>query len=144
MGKPVSTHEDLSTHFEAKTSSNRSFGVVFAVVFALIALYPLRHGLPPRWWAAAVAAVFLLAGLFVPAVLGPLNALWTRLGLLLAKVVNPIVMAILFYGVVTPVGLLKRALSGDSIPRGKDQALSTYWIDRKPPGPAPESMADQF
>lgn len=142
--KPVSIHEDLSAHFEAKTSSNRSFGVVISVFLLIFAFYPLWHGRPPRWWAAAAAAVFLLIGLLAPAVLGPLNLVWTRFGMIMAKVVNPFVMAILFYGVVTPAGLLKRALAGRTIPVGRDPGLDTYWIDRKPPGPEPASMANQF
>jgi hypothetical protein len=124
--------------------SERAFGVVFACVFALIGLVPwaLGHGL--RSWALIVAAVFLAAAYIAPRLLTPLNYAWFKFGLLLHHVVNPIVMALIFYGAVLPTGLAVRAFGKDLLRLKRDPAAKSYWIERDPPGPAPESMTRQF
>lgn len=138
-------HEDLhSREMEATGSTNRNFGLVFAGVFLIVCLWPLRHGLPARWWAAGVSAAFFLLALALPAVLAPLNRVWTAFGLLLAKITQPVFLAILFYGVFTPFGFLLRLFGTKLLPLRWDPAASSYWIPRDPPGPAPESMKNQF
>lgn len=124
--------------------SERSFGLVFACVFALIGVVPwtLGHGL--RSWALIVAAIFLAAAYLAPALLAPLNKLWFRFGLLLHNVVNPIVMALIFYGAVLPTGLMVRAMRKDLLRLKRDPQAQSYWIKREPPGPAPDSMTRQF
>src|SRR3989304_4242440 len=124
--------------------SNRSLGLVLAAFFAIMGLLPLLFGDALRLWALAVGAVFLLAALAFPAVLAPLNRVWTKFGLLLHKVVSPIVLGIMFYLVVTPTGLLMRLFGKDSLRLKLDRQLGSYWIERTPPGPAPESLKDQF
>ncbi len=79
-----------------------------------------------------------------PQVLAPLNRLWFKLGLLLHKIVNPIVLGIMFYVVVTPTGLIMRLLGKDLLRLKRDPAAASYWIERTPPGPKPESLGDQF
>jgi hypothetical protein len=96
----------------------------------------------PYWLGAAVVAA--LVALAVPKLLGPLNKGWTQLGLLLFKVVNPVVMFILFATTIVPIGLLRRALRKDSLRLRFEPDAPSYWIPREPPGPAPESMKNQF
>lgn len=137
-------HESLKDKDEVQVGSEKSFGVVFAVVFAIIALWPLVHGLQVHWWALIIAVAFLTAGYFAQPLLKPLNLLWFKFGLLLYKVVNPVVMALLYYLTVVPTGLAMRMCGKDPLLRNFDPAAKTYWIERDPPGPAPESMKDQF
>lgn len=135
-------HEELRRDDAPKPSSDRSFGLVFAAVFALVGLWPLLDGGAPQAWALALAAIFLGLGFAAPRLLGPLNRLWTRFGLLLARVTNPLLLGLLFFAVVTPMGLAMRALGRDPLRRRFDRAAATYWIERRPPGPAP--MSRQF
>jgi len=137
-------HEDLSREQRVEGSSNRSFGVVFAVVFFVIAAWPLLYGATPRWWAGAVSIVFAIITMVKPTLLQGLNRLWLRLGILLGKVVSPIVLGLLFYGVLTPIGVLMRLLGKDPLRLKHDAAAASYWIPRKPPGPPPDSMTNQF
>jgi hypothetical protein len=137
-------HESFQRAEEVVGSSNRSFGVVFAVVFALIAFLPLIGGHPLRLWSLGVAAIFAALAFAAPQVLAPLNRLWLKLGLLLHKIVNPIVLGIMFYVVVTPTGLIMRLLGKDLLRLKRDPAAASYWIERTPPGPKPESLGDQF
>ena len=137
-------HESYQRTEEVVGSSNRSFGLVFAVVFALVAFLPLFHGGAVRLWSVVVALAFALVAFLAPQILAPLNRLWLKLGLLLHKVVNPIVLGIMFYGVVTPTGLLMRLVGKDPLRLKRDPAAASYWIDREPPGPKPESLGDQF
>lgn len=137
-------HEDFHREQEVKVGSERGFGLVFAAVFTLIALVPLVDGQAVRWWALAVAAVFLVVGLAAPTVLRPLNLLWFKFGLLLYKVVNPLVMALLYYVTIVPIGLLMRLCGKDPLNRTFDPKAESYWIERDPPGPEPTSMKRQF
>jgi hypothetical protein len=132
-----SAHDD-----EVVGPSDRSFGAVFTVVFALVALLPLWRGAPPRWWALAVAAVIAALALAWPRALAPANRLWLRLGLLLHRIVNPVVMGAVFYLVVTPFGLVIRRLRGGfAVRSAPEAALPTYWIARSD---AASPMDQQF
>ena len=142
--KRYSLHEDLDRKQETQGSSDRAFGIVFAVFFALVALSPLRSHHPVRWWAFPAAGLFLLVGLLKPVWLHPLNKYWTKLGLLMGRIVSPVVTAVLFYAVVTPTALLFRILGKDPLRLAHDASARSYWIERQPPGPAPETMANQF
>jgi hypothetical protein len=137
-------HESYERKDEVQGSSNRTFGIVFAVVFTIIGLLPLVLGGGVRLWALAVAAAFLGVALIAPAVLAPLNRLWLKFGMLLHRVVNPIVLGIMFFAVITPIGLLMRLFGKDPLRLKFDGAVQSYWIPRDPPGPAPESLKDQF
>jgi Saxitoxin biosynthesis operon protein SxtJ len=137
-------HEDLTREQHVEGSSDRTFGLVFAGLFLLIALGPLRHAHPPRWWALGVAAVFALIALLKPSLLTPLNRLWIKLGVLLGKVVSPIALGVLFYGILTPLGLVIRLSGKDPLRLKLDRNAESYWIVRKPPGPPPDSMTHQF
>ena len=135
-------HEDLSGGEHLKGSSDRGFGLVFAAVFAVVALWPILGAEAPRLWALAVAAAFFGAAIAAPRWLAPLNRLWTRFGLLLSRVMNPLVLGLLFFAVVTPMGLAMRLLGKDPLRRRFDREAASYWIRRDPPGPAP--MSRQF
>src|SRR5262245_42845060 len=111
----MAAHEDLGRTHEVAQSSNRSFGWVFGAVFLVIGAWPLVHGEEPRWWALVVSGTFLVITLAAPNLLGPLNKLWSRFGLLLNGIVSPAALAILFYLVVTPLGWLMRALGKDNL-----------------------------
>ncbi len=142
--KRVATHERLVREEEIRGSSNRAFGLVFAAVFTIIGLWPLVHVAGVRLWALAVAVVFLAIAIIRPAFLTPLNRLWTRIGVLLHAVVNPMVMGILFYFMITPTGYVMRLLGKDHLNLRWDPAAKSYWIERRPPGPAPKTMKNQF
>lgn len=144
MAKSQGFHEDLERDDTPKAGSERGFGIVFAVVFAVIGLWPLLDGGPVRIWALAVAGVFLAAGLLVPAVLRPLNRLWFLFGMALHKVVSPLVMGLLFYLTVTPIALIMQIVGKDPLNRRFNKDAKSYWIEREPPGPAPETMRQQF
>ena len=138
------THEDFSRQEDIKPSSDRSFGLVIATVFLVITFWPLIHAEPVRWWALAVAAVFASLALLWTAALAPLNKCWTKLGVLLYRIVSPIVLGLLFYVIVTPVALLMRLLGKDPLRLRREPDAASYWIERMPRGPAPESMKNQF
>jgi len=137
-------HEDLSRDQVVEGSSDRSFGLVFAAVFLAIAGWPLFYGETPRWWALGIAGGFAAAAIWKPAILGTLNRLWIKFGLLLGKIVSPIALGILFYCVVAPIGMLMRLTGKDPLRLRLDAGADSYWIPRKPPGPPPDSMTNQF
>ena len=140
----AATHEDFSRTHEAKASSNRNFGWVFSGVFLIIAVWPLFSGGAVRWWSLIVSAAFVLVTLTAPGLLALPNRLWTRFGLLLNRIINPIVLGIMFYVVVTPLGTLMRALGKDALRLRRSSSDTSYWIKRDPPGPKPDSMNHQF
>jgi hypothetical protein len=140
----MSAHEDFTRKEEIRGSSDRSFGIVFTVFFALVALWPLVHHRAVRWWALPVSGVFLLLALVSPSVLHPMNLAWTQLAVILNKIMTPVIMGLLFYLVFTPIAALFRVQGKDPLRLRYDPAAKSYWIERQPPGPAPESMAHQF
>lgn len=137
-------HERFTRDEGVKAGSERAFGLVFAAVFALIGFWPLLSDNAIRIWALIVAGLFLAAALLAPGVLKPLNRLWFLFGMLLHKIVSPLVMALLFFATVTPIALLMRIAGKDPLRLKFDRAAKSYWIERTPPGPAPESMRRQF
>jgi hypothetical protein len=137
-------HEDLNREQHVEGSSDRAFGLVFAGVFLAIAGIPLFHGASIRWWSVGVAAAFALISLVKPALLAGLNRLWMKLGILLGKVVSPIALGILFYVVITPIGVMIRLTGKDPLRLKFDADAKSYWIPREPPGPPPGSMNNQF
>jgi hypothetical protein len=137
-------HEDFSREEEVKGSSDRAFGLTFAAALALLALWPIVRHRPMRSWALVVAVVFLVVALRRPQLLAPCNRVWLRLGLLMQRLVTPAVMALLFYSTVTPVALVLRLVGKDLLRLSADPTAQTYWIERTPPGPAPDTMRRQF
>ncbi len=113
-----------------KISSNRSFGFLFFVVFFVISLWPLRSQGDLRLWAFILSLVFLVLGVLNSKLLTPFNKLWFKFGILLGSIVSPIVMGIIFFAVVTPVGITMRFLGKDLLRINKNKPVSTYWINR--------------
>ena len=139
-----SFHDDYRRGHDVKSGSERSFGIVFCVVFAIIALWPLLDGGDIRIWASLTAAGFLAVALVRPSLLRPLNRLWFKFGMLLSKVVSPLVMGLVFYTTVTPIGLILRVSGKDLLGLRFAKESESYWVRRDPPGPAPETMRQQF
>ncbi len=139
-----STHETFSREEEVVAGSDRAFGLVMAGAFAVLTALNAWH-VGRIWpWTAALAAAFLIAALLRPALLHPLNRVWLKFGLLLHKIVNPVIMALLFYGTVLPTGLVMRAMGKDLLRLKREPDAESYWIARAPAGPSPETMKDQF
>ena len=118
--------------------------LVFAAFFAIVGLLPLVLGGTVRIWALAIAIAFAVAGLLFPSLLAPLARLWARIGAFLHRVVSPIVLGVMFFLVVTPIGLLMRGFGKDPLRLKFDRTAESYWIPREPPGPAPDSLKNQF
>ena len=117
---------------DIKISSNRSFGIVFFIFFLIIALYPLLNNQNIRLWSLIISMVFLILGLLNSNFLRPLNKIWFRFGLLLGKVVSPLIMSIIFFLVVTPIGIFMKVLGKDLI-NLKFNNKKTYWIEKSGP-----------
>ncbi len=137
-------HEDYGQRNDVNVGSERTFGIVFAVVFVLIAAFPLIGGHAPRLWALGVGVFFLIAAFAFPAALRPLNIVWYRFGMLLHKIVNPLVMGLLFFITVTPIALIMRLVGKDPLNRQFDPNVSSYWVEREPGDLQPETMRRQF
>ena len=125
---------------DVKLSSNRSFGIVFFVVFLFIALYPLSYSGEIIKWSLVISLIFLLLGLVNSKILTPLNKTWFKFGIFLGNIISPIIMAIVFFLVVTPVGLIMRALGKDPL-NLKFNAKKSYWIEKNGPK---SKMKNQF
>src|SRR5262245_49401713 len=138
------THERMTREDQIEGTSNRRFGLTFAGIFLLFALWPLVRNRPVRSWALVVAILFFAAALLAPRSLDLLNRVWFAIGMMLHRVAHPAVMALLFFATITPLGLLMRTLGKDPLRLRCDPSASTYWIDRRPPGPAPNTMIRQF
>ena len=125
---------------DVKVSSNRSFGIVFFIVFFIITFYPLIHNGEIRIWSIIISLIFLILGLLKSKILAPLNKLWFKFGMFLGKVVSPLIMGIIFFLVVTPIGLFMRFLGKDLL-NLKYNKNKTYWIEKKGPK---SKMKNQF
>lgn len=142
--KQFGMHEILEDRTEVRLGSERSFGMVFAVVFAIIGLLPLIKSAGPRYWSLGVAAAFLVVALFIPKLLAPLNRLWFRIGLLLHAIINPIIMGLMFYVVLTPTGFLMRLFGKDILRLKFDPKADSYWIKRDPSDSVGSDFKNQF
>ena len=125
---------------EIKISSNRNFGIVFFVVFLVVAIYPLINSNEIRIWSLILSLLFLILGLINSKILTPLNKLWFKFGIFLGKIISPLVMGIIFFFVVTPIGFIMRLLSKDIL-NLKYNNENSYWI--KKTGPI-SKMKNQF
>ena len=114
-----------------KIPSNRSFGIVFFIVFLAISLWPLKSQEDLRLWALILSLIFLILGVLNSKILTPLNKLWIKFGIFLGNIVGPIVMGAVFFIVVTPTGLIMRLLGKDLLKINKNESISTYWINRE-------------
>jgi hypothetical protein len=137
-------HESFDRRDEIHRSSNRALGLVFGTVFLIIGVWPWFHGGPSRLWSLVVCGAFVATALALPNVLTPLNRVWTRIGLFLHKIVSPVVLGIMFFAVIAPMGLMMRWLGKDPLRLRLDREAASYWQERNPPGPKPDTLSDQF
>ena len=113
-----------------KISSNRNFGLVFFIVFLIVSIWPLTYDEPVRLWSAIISSVFLILGLMNSKLLTPLNKLWFKFGMILGAIVAPVVMGVVFFLVVTPIGLIMKIIGKDLLNKKYDKKKRTYWIKR--------------
>ena len=112
-------------------SSNRSFGLLFFVVFFIVGLWPLINSDPIRIWALSLSLIFLILGVINSKLLNPLNFYWIRFGEILGKVIAPIIMLIVFFIILTPIGIVLRLFGKDLLKLKKNKFLTSYWVSRK-------------
>ena len=120
----------MSPKSKIKTSSNRNFGLVFFIAFLIVSLWPLTYEEPIRIWLVIISMVFLILGLMNSKMLTPLNLLWFKFGIILGTIVAPIVMGLVFFLVVTPIGFIMRIMGKDLLKKRYDKKRGTYWIKR--------------
>ena len=123
-----------------KISSNRSFGIVFFLVFLLIALYPLLSQGSIRIWSILISLIFLILGILNSSILAPLNKTWFKFGILLGTIISPFIMGIIFFFVVTPIGILMKILGKDLL-NLKYSKKNSYWVEKTEPK---SKMKNQF
>jgi len=141
----MQTHETVLSFRKIAIGSDRKFGLTFGVIFAILGVWPLlRHGDSPRWALIALSVAFLIVAIFLPNWLTPLNRAWFKLGFALNKIANPIIMGILFFGSVVPLGWFLRKKGEDLLRLEMKPDAETYWIERQPPGPAQGTLTKQF
>jgi len=120
----------MASNSKIKISSNRNFGLVFFVVFLIVALWPLKYEEDIRLWSLVLSIIFFILGIFNSKLLTPLNKLWFKFGILLGSIVSPLIMGIVYFLVVTPIGIIMRLLGKDLLKTNKIKSASTYWIKR--------------
>lgn len=138
-------HEPLGHDEDVKVGSERSFGIVFAVVFAVIAGYiHFVKESDGAMYLFAVSGAFLVAAFAFAQILRPLNIIWFKFGMALGRVTGPIIMGILFFGTITPMALIMRLAGRDYLRLKINPGNQSYWIPRDPPGPSGDSLTKQF
>ena len=123
----------MSKNSKIKISSNRNFGLVFFVFFLIVSFWPLLNGNDIRIWSLIVSFIFFILGILNSSLLTPLNLLWFKFGLLLGSIIAPIVMALIFFIVVTPIGVLLKIFKKDLLNLKYSKHKETYWLDRDKP-----------
>ena len=124
-----------------KISSNRNFGLVFFFIFLVVSIWPLTHSESPRIWSAIISLAFLILVLTRSKLLTPLNRLWAKFGIILGSIIAPIVMGVVFFLVVTPIGLVMKIIGKDLLSLKYDKKKETYWVKRDKPT---STMKQQF
>ena len=125
---------------DVKIGSNKSFGIVFFIVFLIISIYPMLGGDSLRVWSLSISIIFLILGLLNSKILSPLNKFWFKFGIFLGKIISPIIMGIIFFFVVTPIGYLMRLFKKDVLSL-KFNGNKSYWVEKNGPK---SKMKNQF
>ena len=120
----------MDSNSKIKISSNRNFGLVFFLVFLIVALWPLKYEEDIRFWSLSLSIIFFILGILNSKLLAPLNKLWFKFGIFLGSIVSPVVMGLVYFLVVVPVGIFMRLLGKDLLKKNKIKNASTYWIER--------------
>ena len=126
---------------DIKIGSNKSFGIVFFILFLLVSLYPLTINESIKYWSLIISVIFLILGLLNSNLLTPLNKIWFRFGILLGKLISPFIMVIIFFLVVTPIGLIMKIIKKDLLNLKFRKDKETYWIEKTEPK---SKMKNQF
>ena len=126
---------------DIKIGSNKSFGIVFFILFLLVSLYPLTINESIRYWSLIISVIFLILGLLNSNLLTPLNKIWFRFGILLGKLISPFIMVLIFFLVVTPIGLIMKIIKKDLLNLKVRKDKETYWIEKTEPK---SKMKNQF
>jgi len=134
----------MTTSINAPLPSDRSFCLTFAAVFALIGAWMLFKSNAHLEVPLGASAFFLLAAFAFPGILHPLNVAWMRLASVMNRIVSPVVMGVIYFGLFTPIAVAMRLRGRDALQRRFDAKLDSYWIKRDPPGPAGSSFPQQF
>lgn len=129
---------------DIEISSDRSFGIVFAIVFLIIGLYPLISSGDIRWWSMIISICFLFLAFVFPRTLYPLNFMWMKLGFFLQRVVSPIVLSLVYIVSVIPIGIIMRLFKKDILSIKLDKSKESYWVTRGTRSPKKESLKKQF
>ena len=119
------------TSNEIKINSNRSFGILFFIVFLLIGIYPLLNQQDIRIWSLIISLVFFILGIIDSKILTPLNKIWLKFGIFLGKIISPLIMGLIFFLVVTPIGILMRISGKDLLNLNFKKNIRSYWIEKK-------------
>ena len=141
---PLDVTSSDKTLAPGRQSSNRAFGLVFAMVFTIVACWPLLRGEAPRYWALVIGVAFLVCALVLPDSLAVLNRWWTRFGVVLGRVVSPLALGIVYYVAVVPVGIMMRLFGKDNLGLRFDRSAASYWVIRDPKAEPDDSMKNQF
>jgi hypothetical protein len=144
MSTSGATHETPVRKDDVKVGSDRSFGLVFTAFCGIVAAVQWWIGSGRQWGWLGAAAAFAALSLVAPRALHPLNLLWFRFGMLLHRVMTPLILGLMFFTVFTPIGMVMRLFGRRPLSLERDPAATTYWVERKPPGPAPDSFNNQF
>jgi hypothetical protein len=140
----MNTHENIAEVSIPSGGSDRNFGIVLSIFLIGLSLFPLLSDMPPRWWALAGGVGIAAVALISPRFLAPCNLLWHKLGLLLGAIVAPLVMAMVFLLVLTPLGIMMRAKGTDPLALRFDPQALSYWIDRRQANPQETNLKNQF
>ena len=132
---------ETTSHMSTEQSSPKSFGIVFSIVFLIVALYPKTNSEDIHLWAVIVSAIFLLLAFVAPQILELPNKLWFKFGIILSSIIAPVVMALVYFVAVLPTGLIMRLLGKDLLKQKLDKNAKSYWIERSD---AMGSMKNQF
>ncbi len=124
-----------------KLPSNRNFGLVFFVFFLIIGLWPLLGTNEIRYWSIFFSIIFFLLGITNSKLLTPLNKIWFNLGILLGKMISPLIMVIIFFLIITPIGVIMRVFGKDILSLKYNKKDKSYWIEKNGPK---SKMKNQF
>ena len=122
------------------TTTNKNFGIVFFIFFLIISMFPLLNNESIRIWSIILSILFLILGIMNSSILSPLNKIWFKFGVLLGRFTSPIIMAIIFFGVITPISIVMKLLGKDLLLL-KRNIKKTYWIEKSLPK---SKMKNQF
>jgi hypothetical protein len=141
----MQTHEPIVSFRKVTLGSNRKFGLAFSGLFLAFGVWPLfRHASLPRWSMILISSFLLPVALFSPQLLTPLNRIWFKVGIALNRIIHPVVMWILFFGAVVPLGWYLRKRGEDLLRLKMRPDATTYWIERHPPGPVRGTLTKQY